>query len=115
MTARSNACSINTLHYDVSGTCFYRFRESGRQQRLGSSCAGQVESRKRENANLRTALYFLAISAMRFNPILRPFADRLRERGKAMTIVAAVMRKLLILAYGVLKSGQAFDPAYAAS
>ncbi len=51
---------------------------------------------------------------MRHNPILRAFADRLRGRGKAnMTIVAAVMRKLLTLAYGVLKSGRAFDPSYA--
>jgi len=51
---------------------------------------------------------------MRHNPILRAFADRLRGRGKAnMTIIAAVMRKLLTLAYGVLKSGRAFDPSYA--
>ncbi|HEY3674494.1 MAG TPA: IS110 family transposase [Candidatus Tumulicola sp.] len=69
---------------------------------------------KTGNANLRTALYFPAISAMRFNPILRTFADRLRERRKSnLTIIAAVMRKLLTLAYGVLKSGKAFDPTYA--
>ncbi len=29
-----------------------------------------------------------------------------------MPIVAAAMRKLLALAYGVLKSGRAFDPLY---
>ncbi len=29
-----------------------------------------------------------------------------------MTIVAAVMRKLFTLAYGVLRFGRAFDPAY---
>jgi hypothetical protein len=29
-----------------------------------------------------------------------------------MTIVAAAMRKLLTLAYGVLKSGRAFDSLY---
>jgi len=29
-----------------------------------------------------------------------------------MTIIIAVMRKLLTLAYGVLKSGRTFDPAY---
>jgi transposase len=69
---------------------------------------------KTGNAKLRTALHFTTISAMRFNPILRTFADRLRDRGKAnLTIIAAVMRKLLTLAYGVLKSGQAFDAAYA--
>ncbi len=70
---------------------------------------------KAGNAGLRQSLYWPAISAMRYNPILRSFADRLRERGKAnMTIIAAVMRKLLTLAYGVLKSGRAFDPTYAA-
>jgi transposase len=69
---------------------------------------------KTGNASLRTALYFPAISAMRYNPMLRRFADRMRKRGKSnMTIIAAVMRKLLTLAYGVLKSGKLFDPTYA--
>lgn len=69
---------------------------------------------KAGNASLRTALYFPAISAMRYNPLLRRFADRLRERGKSnMTIITAVMRKLLTLAYGVLKSSRFFDPTYA--
>jgi transposase len=68
---------------------------------------------KTGNGNLRTALYFPAISAMRYNPLLRRFADRLRERRKSnMTIITAVMRKLLTLAYGVLKSGRFFDPTY---
>jgi transposase len=69
---------------------------------------------KTGNGNLRTALYFPAISAMRYNPLLRGFSDRLRERRKSnMTIIAAVMRKLLTLAYGVLKSDRIFDPTYA--
>jgi transposase len=69
---------------------------------------------KTGNASLRTALYFPAISAMRYNPLLRRFADRLRERHKSnMIIITAVMRKLLTLAYGVLKSGRIFDPTYA--
>ncbi|MGP6159489.1 MAG: IS110 family transposase [Vulcanimicrobiaceae bacterium] len=70
---------------------------------------------KTGNSSLRTALYFPAISAIKYNPTLRRFADRLRERGKSkMTIIAAVMWKLLTLAYGVLKSGLAFDPTYCA-
>lgn len=70
---------------------------------------------KTGNAQLREALYWPAITAMRCNPILQRFAQRLRDRGKAnMVIVAAAMRKLLVLAYGVLKSKQEFDPAYAA-
>jgi transposase len=30
-----------------------------------------------------------------------------------MTVICAVMRKLVHLAYGVLKSGQPFDPQWA--
>lgn len=79
--------------------------------------SGSIEYRSRlvktGNAHLRRALYFPAIAAMRHNPTIRTFAERLRVGGKAkMTIVAAAMRKLLTLAYGVLKSGRVFDPAY---
>ena len=56
-------------------------------------------------------LYMPAVSAMQCNPILKPFADRLRAAGKrGKQIIAAVMRRLLVLAYGVVKSGQPFDP-----
>ncbi len=79
--------------------------------------SGSIEHRSRlaksGNAHLRRALYFPAISAIRFNPPIRALAKRLSARGKTkMTIVAAAMRKLLTLAYGVLKSGCAFDPVY---
>lgn len=48
---------------------------------------------------------------MHCNPILKPFADRLRAAGKrGKQIIAAVMRRLLVLAYGVVKSGKPFDP-----
>lgn len=56
-------------------------------------------------------LYMPAVAAMHCNPILNPFADRLRAAGKrGKQIIAAVMRRLLVLAYGVVRSGQAFDP-----
>lgn len=63
------------------------------------------------NARLRTALYFPAMSAIRYNPTLRAFAQRLEKRGKCpKVIITAVMRKLLTIAYGVLKSGRPFEP-----
>jgi transposase len=63
-------------------------------------------------ARLRYALYFPALAAMRANPTLRAFSARLRAAGKhPMVIVAAVMRKLLHIAYGVLKHRTAFKPA----
>ena len=50
-------------------------------------------------ARLRKALYFPAISAMRCNPSLQPFAQRLRRAGKPpMLIIGAAMRKLIHLA-----------------
>lgn len=55
-----------------------------------------------------------ALVALRWNPIIQAFAERLRQRGKhKMAIVGAVMRKLLHIVYGVLKSGMPFDPSYA--
>lgn len=71
---------------------------------------------KTGNKRLRSALFFPAVSALRHNPIIKSFGERLAERGKAkMSIIAAAMRKLLTLAYGVLKSGRPFDPTYAPS
>ena len=68
---------------------------------------------KTGNAELRHALFFPAMTAIRHNPPIREFAKRLRQRDKAkMTVIAAAMRKLLTLAYGVLKSGRPFDAAY---
>lgn len=71
---------------------------------------------KTGNARLRCALYFPAIVASRCNPLVRSLAERMRERGKSkMSIIGASMRKLITLAYGVLKSGIPFDPAFACS
>jgi hypothetical protein len=39
--------------------------------------------------------------------------NKLLAKGKAKKLaIAAVMRKLLVLAYGVLKSREPFDPNY---
>ena len=68
---------------------------------------------KSGNANLRRALYFPAVTAIRYNPIFQAFADRMKAAGKSnMTIIAAVMRKLLVLGYALLKSGTPFDSSY---
>jgi transposase len=66
------------------------------------------------NRAIRKVLYMAALSAIRRNPIIKAFADRLRERGKRpMEILVAAMRKLLVLVFGVLKTGQPFDPQWA--
>jgi transposase len=82
------------------------------QQQSGSQLNRSWLS-KQGNAALRKARYFPALAAKRHNPHLRRFAERLSKAGKAkMVIVAAVMRKLLVLIYAILKSGQPYDPNY---
>lgn len=62
---------------------------------------------------LRKALYFPALAALRCNPTLQSLRGRLRAKGKVpMVIIGAAMRKLIHLAYGVLKSQRAYDPLY---
>jgi transposase len=69
---------------------------------------------KTGNARVRKALYMPAIVATRYNPVLREFSERLSRRGKSkMVIIGAVMRKLLHLAFGVLKTRKPFDPNHA--
>jgi transposase len=80
----------------------------------GSSVHKRPTISRTGSPSLRAALFMPALSAMRFNPVLHAFAQRLRARGLAgKAIVVAVMRKLLHLVYGVLKSGQPFDPRWA--
>ena len=68
---------------------------------------------KMGSAGWRKTLYLPAVSAKRWNPIIAEFCARLAERGKCtLSIIGAAMRKLLCLAYGVLKSGKRFDPNY---
>jgi len=80
----------------------------------GSSIKKKTLISKCGNSAIRAALYMPAVSAKNHNPILRAFAQRLHAKGLCnMAIIAAVMRKLLHLVYGVLKSGKPFDPNFA--
>jgi transposase len=75
---------------------------------------GRTRLSKIGNARLRRALYFPAVTALRCSPFFQQWAEGLQKRGKSkMSVICAVMRKLVHLAYGVLKSGKAFDPEWA--
>lgn len=83
-------------------------RHSGRSVHYTAGIARMGHSR------LRAALYMPAVVAQRHNPVLKAFAQRLAAQGlKPKAVVVAVMRKLIHLAYGVIKSNRPFDPAYA--
>jgi len=64
----------------------------------------------------RRALYMPAISALAHNPPIQALAGRLQAQGRCgKYIVVAAMRKLLRQIFGVIKSGQPFDPNWSKS
>jgi transposase len=55
-------------------------------------------------ANVRTALFMAAMTAMRHNPVLRAFHQRLRAAGKPKLVaLIAVARKLLTILNAILR------------
>lgn len=83
------------------------------QHESGTSVHGPAHLSKHGQVPIRRLLFMPALSARQHNPILRAFANGLEARGKAkMAVTCAVMRKLLHLCYGILRSGQPFDPNF---
>jgi transposase len=81
-------------------------RSSGERQ--GSGTISRVG-----NGLVRSTMVLCALSAKRYNPITRAFAERLAASGKPPKVVlVAVAKKLLFIAHGVLKHGRPFDPAH---
>ena len=86
-----------------------------RQRVSGTSIKGRTRLSKTGNGYLRKSLYLPSMVAIRFNSTVKRFAKQLADNGKnKMVIIGAVMRKLVHIMYGVMKSRQAFNPAYAA-
>jgi transposase len=66
------------------------------------------------NGRLRTAFYMATLTAARFNPPIKTFYSRLLEAGKPEKVArCAAARKLLHIAWAVVKKDQPFDPHYA--
>lgn len=62
-------------------------------------------------ADVRTTLYMAAYNAMRCNPTIRAFAERLKKAGKPFKVVAtACMRKLLIILNVMVQTNQPWNP-----
>jgi transposase len=79
----------------------------------GSSIKGKPRLCKIGHARLRKALYMPALVSIQRNPVMIAFYDRLKAKGKnGKVIVCAIMRKLVHVIFGVLKSGKKYDPNY---
>jgi transposase len=83
-----------------------------RQHESGSSVKGKPKLSKVGDAFLRKTLYMPAMVTLYKTDWGGKFRTRLATSGKPpMLIIGAMMRKLIHVAFGVLKSGKPFDPA----
>ena len=83
-----------------------RIEQSGDQlHNHGISRAGRIR--------IRAALYMPTLAAIRFNPIIRDFYNRLIAAGKPEKVaIIACMRKLIHIVYACWISGKSFNPDY---
>lgn len=83
-----------------------------RKHESGSSVNGKPRMSKKGHSSIRRALYMPAVTAMTRTPWGKAFSQRLLAAGKPKKLIlGAVMRKILAIAYGVLKSKTPFNPA----
>jgi transposase len=67
-------------------------------------------------ASVRSALYMAALSAKRFNPVIKSFYDKLAAAGKPFKVaMTACMRKLLTILNAMMRSGTRWLPQKAAT
>jgi hypothetical protein len=57
------------------------------KHRQSGTLRGRVRLSKIGNSNVRKALYFPAITAIRFNPVIRQLSHRLAQRGKCKMVI----------------------------
>ncbi len=75
----------------------------------GSSVRGRPQIGHSGHKRLRTALYLATFNAVRFNPVIKPFYERLRAAGKPAKVArCAAARKLLQIAFAVVTKRQEF-------
>jgi transposase len=63
-------------------------------------------------SSIRSALFLSVWSAAKWNPVIRPFYDRLRAQGKPPKVAqVACMRKLLTILNAMVRDGRQWDPS----
>jgi transposase len=108
---------VTTLNFTVCETAEQAAAYAGlapNPRESGTSVRGRATIGHEGNRRLRTALYLASLSAAQYNPLIRAFYSRLRLAGKPKKVArCAAARKLLHLAWAVVRTGRPFDPHYA--
>ena len=64
-------------------------------------------------ADVRSMLYMAALSAVRYNSVIKPFYERLLSKGKVKKVaLVACMHKLLVILNAIMKSGKKWNPLH---
>ncbi|MCK5677567.1 MAG: IS110 family transposase [Flavobacteriaceae bacterium] len=81
--------------------------------RQSGNYTGKTKISKKGNKHIRAVLHMPSMTAIRLNPTLKPFYDRLKpKKVKPIIALVAVQRKLLILMYTLWKNDQYYDAQY---
>lgn len=71
---------------------------------------GKTRISKKGNKHIRAVLHMPSMTAIRVNPTLKPFYERLKsKKEKPIVALVAVQRKLLTLMYSLWKSNEYYD------
>ena len=83
------------------------------ERQSGSSIKGKTRISKKGNAYIRRALYFPALSIIKYEPQFKQLFERIvKKNSLKMVAYVAVQRKILLLIYALFKSEQPYDPNY---
>lgn len=117
VTAAEIFCEIGDLSYFTNASQLIKKAGTNpiiKQLGPGSGYAGRIS--KQGNANLRRAVYNAGKSLTVHNEVLKPFANRLRDKGKkARSIYIAMGNKFIKIAFAMLTKGEPFkwdNPEY---
>lgn len=111
----------------TAATLIAEFPELGKVNRVQAAALAGVapynnDSGKRQGQrsiyggrrSVRNVLYMAALSAKKFNPVIKAFADRLQAEGKKpKVIITACMRKLLVILNTIAKTNTPWSPKLA--
>lgn len=84
-----------------------------RLKESGSSVRGRSMISRSGHAGIRHSLYMPAMVALKHNPLIKAFGQRLKSEGLApKAVISASMHKLIRFIYGVLRSRVMFNASF---
>jgi len=111
-SANQLLCLLRSKHFDSARQAAACSGLVPVHHRSGTSVHQPPRLSKQGDPRLRKVLYMASVSALKYNPELRRIYDHFVQDGKAkMAALGVLMRKLVHIAYGILKHDQPYNPS----